>query len=445
MNNALNKKTLIVGLGKTGLSCARYLQAQGWSFDFADSRAAPASLNVVSQEFPNSDKLLGGFSADMLQGIDMLVLSPGVDPRDAVIQQAYQQGIDIVGDIELFARAVKAPVIAITGSNGKSTVTELVGAMARQAGLQVAVGGNLGTPALELLDDSCELYVMELSSFQLETLQSLKPVAAVVLNVSEDHMDRYDSFADYAAAKAVIYQQANVSVINKDDAIVNGMSLTGQCVGFSVLANGSAAYQFNTGTQQLIVNNEAVLNADELKLQGTHNMANALAALALADAAGINRAASLSALREFSGLSHRMQWVAEYDGVTYINDSKATNVGAAAAAIDGIQVQQVLIAGGVGKGQDFTPLSDSVRNKVRHAILLGEDADKLESAIADSCACSAARDMRDAVQQAQSKALQGDVVLLSPACASFDMYSGFEARGNDFMHCVHELHQEVRA
>lgn len=442
-NKSMGKKALIVGLGKTGLSCARYLQAQGWAFDFADSRDAPALAEPVSAEFPRADQRLGAFSEDMLQGIDMLVLSPGVDPRDPVIQLAYQRGMDVVGDIELFARAVAAPVIAITGSNGKSTVTELVGAMAQQAGINVAIGGNLGTPALELLNDAVELYVMELSSFQLETLQSLKPVAAVVLNISEDHMDRYNSYADYIAAKAVIYQHVETAVINTDDVLVNAMDIQGHRVGFSIADNQEENYQLYG--EQLLVDGELQLNANELKVQGSHNIANALAALALADAAGISRSASLSALREFTGLAHRMQWVAEYDGVTYINDSKATNVGATTAAIEGVQQPQVLIAGGVGKGQDFSPLSEALRNRVHHAVLLGEDADKLELSIADSCTYSSARDMQDAVQQAQAKAKQGDVVLLSPACASFDMYSGFEARGNDFMRCVHELHQEVRA
>lgn len=441
MNSASNKKALIVGLGKTGLSCARYLQAQGWSFDFADSREAPTMAEQVAQLFPNADRLLGAFSEAMLDGVDMLVLSPGVDPRDPVIQQAYAQGMDVVGDIELFARAVSAPVIAITGSNGKSTVTELVGAMAKAAGLNVAVGGNLGTPALELLSDTTELYVMELSSFQLETMQSLKPAAAVVLNISEDHMDRYDSYADYIAAKSVIYKQAAVSLVNLDDAVVAAMNVDGQRVGFSVKMDAD----YSLAVDQLKVTGDVVLPVADLKVQGSHNYANALAALALADAVNISREASLKALLDFSGLAHRTQWIAEHGGVTYINDSKATNVGATAAAIEGIAQTQVLIAGGVGKDQDFAPLAEVLRNKVRHTVLMGRDADRLEMAIADSCANSYAKDMQDAVAQASAKAEQGDVVLLSPACASFDMYSGFEARGNDFVNCVNKLQQqEVR-
>jgi len=437
LNNSATQ-ALIIGLGKTGLSCARYLQEQGIAFDFADTCEQPALLASAKQQFPNADMLLGEFSEDLLDGVQMLVLSPGVDPRQAMVRSAYARGLDVVGDVELFAREVRQPVVAITGSNGKSTVTELLGEMAKAAGINVAIGGNLGTPALDLLKSSAQLYVLELSSFQLETVQSLEASAAVVLNVSEDHMDRYDSFADYTAMKSRVYSSAKISVVNSDDALVMAMPVQGEVKTFSVVQEPSAG-QYGLHEAELACGTECLLPISKLKLQGRHNYANALAALALGDAIELPRAAMLSALVDFAGLEHRTQWVAEQDSVTYINDSKATNVGATAAAVLGMEQQQVLIAGGVGKDQDFSPLQQVLAGRVRHTILIGQDADKLEQAIHSTCSTSMAKDMQDAVDQAQTKALAGDIVLLSPACASFDMYSGFEARGADFIACVHGL------
>ena len=443
MNNAATQtKALILGLGKTGLSCARFLEEQGIAFDFADTRDQPVLLASAKQQFPNADMLLGPFSEALLEGVKMLVLSPGVDPRQTMIRSAYARGLDVVGDIELFARGVHQPVVAITGSNGKSTVTELLGEMAKAAGINVAIGGNLGTPALDLLKSSAQLYVLELSSFQLETVHSLEASAAVVLNVSEDHLDRYDSFAEYTAMKSRVYNNAKASLVNLDDALVASMPVHGEIKAFSVVREPSAGQyglRLRGAEQWLVHGSEYLLPVSKLKIQGRHNYANALAALALGDAIELPRTAMLSALSDFAGLEHRTQWVAEQGSVTYINDSKATNVGATAAAVLGMDQQQVLIAGGVGKDQDFTPLHKVLEGRARHAVLIGRDADKLEQAIGSACSTSIAVDMQDAVDQAQAKALAGDVVLLSPACASFDMYSGFEARGADFMACVHSL------
>ena len=441
-STATQIKALIVGLGKTGLSCARYLQEQGIAFDFADTREQPALLVSAKEQFPNAGILLGEFSEALLDGVQMLVLSPGVDPRQAMVRSAYLRGLDVVGDIELFSREVRQPVVAITGSNGKSTVTELLGAMAKAAGINVAVGGNLGTPSLDLLKSSAQLYVLELSSFQLETVQSLEPSVAVVLNVSADHLDRYDSFADYSAVKSRVYDNAKISLLNLDDALVMAMPVHGEIREFSVVQEPSAS-QYGLRLREtelwLALGSKYLLPVSELKLKGRHNYANALAALALGDAVGLPRAAMLSALVDFTGLEHRTQWVAEQHSITYVNDSKATNVGATAAAVLGIGQQQVLIAGGVSKDQDFSPLCKVLEGRVRHVVLMGRDADKLRQAIHLACSTSVAVDMQDAVVQAQAKALAGDTVLLSPACASFDMYSGFEARGADFIDCVHHL------
>ena len=446
MNQAVAQtKALILGLGKTGLSCARYLQEQGMDFDFADTRKQPALLATVKEQFPNSNVLLGDFSEKLLENVQMLVLSPGIDPRNAMVRSAYECGLDVVGDVELFARECMQPVVAITGSNGKSTVTELLGEMAKSAGINVAVGGNLGTPVLDLLKSPVQLYVLELSSFQLETVQSLASTVAVILNISEDHMDRYDSFADYCAMKARIYDHTKTALVNLDDSLVMAMPVLGEVKGFSVLQEpnmGQYGLRMHGAELWLACGSECLLPVSKLKFQGRHNYANALAALALGDAIELPRAGMLSVLNDFAGLEHRTQWVAEQDGVTYVNDSKATNVGATIAAVLGMDQQQVLIAGGMGKDQDFSPLRKVLEGRVIHVVLIGQDADKLKQDIYSVCSTSIAVNMRDAVAQAQIKAKAGNVVLLSPACASFDMYADFEARGVDFMACVHTLVEE---
>ena len=439
--NKQAQQTLVVGLGKTGLSCARHLAAQGVPFVLTDSRAEPPGLQQLQDEMPELTTHLGGFIENDFNQAEQIILSPGISRREDYVQAAEQQGTKVVGDIELFAQAAKAPVVAITGTNGKSTVTTLLAEMAQACGVQVEVGGNLGMPALELLqNDKAELYVLELSSFQLETTYSLNAVAAVVLNVSADHMDRYDSFDAYAQVKQVVYHGDGVMVINNDDPLVKAMSDTArQHIGFGLFApkeDEDFGLIEKGGELYLVKGQQTLLAVNDMKLAGSHNCSNALAALALGTAINLDLDAMLDVLRNFKGLAHRSEWVAEIDGVRWYNDSKATNVGAAVAALEGMPGTLILIAGGDGKGAEFSSLRDAVKERVRCVVLLGRDASLIEQAIQGAVPLRHANDMQDAVQQAAKCAERGDSVLLSPACASFDMYTNFEARGDDFISAV---------
>lgn len=436
--------TLVVGLGVTGISVVRYLHEQGIDVVVVDSREQPPGLDTLQKQYPDVPFYFGAFDEALFTGAQKIIVSPGVPVSEPVIKKAMQQGIQAIGDIELFAIEAKAPIVAITGSNGKSTVTTLVGEMAKHAGLNVAVGGNLGTPALDLLNDAIELYVLELSSFQLETVNSLKPIAATVLNVSADHLDRYDSFADYIKAKQHIYDDCKAAIINRDDAEVSQMNKGQKLVSGFTLSEPSKddfGLRVLEGNTWLCKGNQKLIPESELKLGGRHNTANALASLALGEAAGISMDKMLEALREFKGLPHRTQWVAEKNGVIWYDDSKGTNVGATIAAIDGMQVQNklILIAGGLGKGADFSPLKSAVKNKVRLVVLIGKDAPKIEQAIDGVVPVSYAKDMNDAVHIAADYAEPGDCVLLSPACASFDMFKGYSHRGEMFVQAVEAL------
>jgi UDP-N-acetylmuramoylalanine--D-glutamate ligase len=439
--------TLVVGLGKTGLSCVRYLAACGMPLAVTDSRAQPPGLEVMQTEFAQLPLEVGGFTAARFDWAQRLIVSPGVSLQQPLIVAARQRGVEILGDIELFARAAQAPIVAVTGSNGKSTVTLLLTEMARTAGREVRMGGNIGTPALDLLEArEPDFYVLELSSFQLDTTQSLDAVAAVVLNVSADHMDRYAGLADYAASKQHLFamqaKAGDVMVVNRDDPLVNAMCSGQQRrVSFGLGQPqgddyGRSDYQ---GERYLVRGTERLLPVSALALAGEHNQANALAALALGEAIGLPMAAMLTCLREFVGLPHRMQFVADIAGVRWINDSKGTNVGATLAAIQGLDGPLVLIAGGQGKGADFSPLRDAMGDKVRGVVLLGEDAAEMAQSVSAVTDVRFARDMVDAVGQAGDLARAGDTVLLSPACASFDMFTGFEQRGEVFMQAVREL------
>jgi UDP-N-acetylmuramoylalanine--D-glutamate ligase len=346
-----------------------------------------------------------------------------------------------VGDIELFAREVQAPVAAVTGTNGKSTVTTLVATLANAGGRTALAGGNLGLPALDLLERPVpQLYVLELSSFQLETTHSLRTVTSTVLNVTPDHMDRYTDVADYAAAKARIFDGCDVAVVNADDTQVRTMPRPGQRVlSFSLVAR-DADYTLDTSGAPTITRRGApLLPLDALHLQGRHNAANAMAALAMGEALGLPLAPSLEALKAFAGLPHRSQWVADLAGVRYVNDSKGTNVGATLAAVSGMQGPLILIAGGDGKGQDFSALRGAFRGKVRRVVLIGRDAPALEATLAGVVPTQRARDMREAVQAAHAVARPGDTVLLSPACASLDMFRDYTHRGDEFAAAVRSL------
>ena len=452
---------VVVGLGRTGFSCARYLCKHGWRVAVTDTRDAPPQLARLRALDADIELRLGGLDAQLLEDALCVVASPGISLAEPFFAEARRRGLEIVGDIELFARAVDAPVAGITGTNGKSTVTTLLGRMARRAGLRVRVGGNLGEPALDLLDADdpavraartdpnanespgpAELYVLELSSFQLETTESLHLAAATVLNVSADHLDRYASVEDYAAAKARIFARCDTAVINLDDPLVVAMPRPGQrTLGFSLRARIGADYALTLQDQQwwLTRRGMPLLRAADLKLSGGHNAANALAALALGEALNLPLPAMLEELQSFTGLPHRSQWVAEVRGVTYINDSKGTNVGATLAAVGGMQVPVVLIAGGEGKKQDFTPLKEALRGKLRHAVLIGRAADELARVLADVCSVERAMSLEDAVRAAAQAAASGDAVLLSPACASFDMFTDYAERGAQFVAAVRRL------
>jgi len=450
------KKVVILGLGKTGLSCARWLHAQGTAIAIMDSRLSPPGLAQLQAELPDVAVLLGSFDATVLGSADEIIVSPGVPLTTPALQAASARGISVIGDIELFARAAAAPVIAITGSNGKSTVTSLVGQMLRQAGLDVAVGGNLGVPALDLLGKDADWYVLELSSFQLETTHSLQARAATVLNLSADHLDRYTSLDDYGAAKARIFAHAQRAVINLDDPVAAALAnAVAERTGFSLSEPRTEADYGLLHQQQglwIARGRQALMPATEVPVPGRHNLANALAALALAEAAGVAPDIGCEVLRRFHGLAHRSELITERRGVRWINDSKGTNPGATAAALDGISAdlgretaateassRTVLIAGGDGKGADFSSLAPVVRRCARAVVLIGRDAPLLEQALENTVPLQRAATMQEAVRAADRLAEPGDVVLLSPACASFDMFDDFQHRGRAFATAVAEL------
>jgi len=433
---------VIVGLGRTGISCARYLHARGWRLAVTDTREQPpelAALRALDAAIPVS---LGTLDTRLLAGAVCVVASPGVSLAEPFFTEARRLGLEIVGDVELFARAAHAPVVGITGTNGKSTVTTLLGRMAGRAGLKVQVGGNLGAPALELLDAATELYVLELSSYQLETTESLHCRAAAVLNVSPDHLDRYADVAAYAAAKARLFARCDIAVINLDDPLVVAMPhAAARTLSFSLRAAIGADYAIarSEGAWWLTRRDEPLLPLAAMKIKGLHNAANALAALALGEALGLPQAAMLEELQSFAGLAHRSQWVADLDGVTYVDDSKGTNVGATLAAVAGMEGPLVMILGGEGKNQDFTPLAAAFRGKVRCAVLIGRDAAALEQVLGGVCPIARATTLPAAVAAAAAAAQPGDTVLLSPACASFDMFRDYAHRGAVFAQAVREL------
>jgi UDP-N-acetylmuramoylalanine--D-glutamate ligase len=436
-------RCIVVGLGRTGLSCVRHLQSYGVDFAVTDSRAAPPETAALEKIAPNAEVRFGGFDEALLDGASQIVVSPGVSLKEPFLMSAAVRGIPIVGDIELFVRAARAPIAAITGTNGKSTVTTLVGLMANAAGRRTIAGGNLGRPALELLDDPVpELYVLELSSFQLETTLSLRAAAAAVLNVTPDHMDRYATIEEYAAAKERIFQRCEAAIMNMDDVAVRTMHYQpSRVLGFSLNADPAADYYVHHQGDDVILmhGRERMVAMSELKIRGLHNAANALASLAMCDALNLPRAACLQALRDFPGLPHRSQWVADVKDVRFVDDSKGTNVGATLAAVAGMPGSLVLIAGGQGKGQDFKPLAQAFRGKVRHVVLLGQDAKLVDAALQGVATTQFAKDMNEAVQVAANAARPGETVLLSPACASLDMFRDYGHRGDVFAAAVRGL------
>lgn len=442
---AKSKQLAVVGLGVTGLSVARYCARRQLPFALFDSRLAPAQLDTFKREFPNVEVHLGPLDVEKLVGFDEIILSPGLSLKESAIAECVARGVPVVGDIELFVREAKAPIVAITGSNAKSTVTTLVGEMAKDARLVVGVGGNLGTAALDLLADDAELYVLELSSFQLETTQRVGARVASVLNLSDDHQDRYPNFAAYHAAKMRIYFGAEHIVINRDDVLTRpplGNHVTVSSFGLGKPDFKEFGVMMVKGEAHLAYQFEPLLPVSELKIRGKHNVANALAALAIGTAAGLPLAGMLKTLKQFKGLPHRCEWVASVRGVEYINDSKGTNVGATLAAIEGFASDQhklVLIAGGDGKGADFAPLKPAIDQHVRGLVVIGKDAKAIAALAGPQAQVGFASDMGDAVVQAQAMAHAGDKVLLSPACASLDMFRNYADRGEQFVASVRGL------
>jgi UDP-N-acetylmuramoylalanine--D-glutamate ligase len=454
------KHILVLGLGETGLSAARWLAARGAHLAVADSRSEPPNVQRLRELLPEVVLHTGAFDAALLMSVEMLVASPGVALAEPAIARAMAAGVEIVGDVELFARALAAlnrdrahpmKCIAITGSNGKSTVTAMCGELCRRAGLETCVAGNIGLPVLEALLETetgnapaPDVWVLELSSFQLETTASLAADAATVLNVSEDHMDRYADLAAYAAAKARIFNGSGTQVLNRDDAMSLAMALPNRpVVHFGLDSPGDG--DFGICDDELCHDGAQLMPLAELPLTGLHNVANALAALALTIAIGCEIAPLLQGLLHFQGLPHRVERVAEIDGVTYYDDSKGTNVGATEAALYGMGKRRaVVILGGDGKGQDFTPLKAAVVANARAVILIGRAAGLIRAALGDvALPIESAATLEAAVVAARRLAQPGDAVLLSPACASFDMFRNYTHRAEVFVAAVHRLAEDT--
>ena len=442
MHLALNKnsKVIVVGLGETGFSAAQFLHQHAIPFAVIDSRKNPPFSDALLQNFPDIAVFTGEFSKPAFDVATHILVSPGVSLREKAIEDAIEAGVKLISDIDLFACSTDKAIVAITGSNGKSTVTTMLGTMATEAGVKTAVGGNLGIPALDLLDESVELYVLELSSFQLERTAVLNAKAATVLNVSADHLDRHLGISEYAKEKQSIFSGDGVMVINEDDAIVKGMyEEDREALFFSVRKKKGFHLAIHQDKEWLFNEKQPLMSREELPLEGTHNVANALAALALGSAIKLDVNAMCNGLRRYKGLCHRMQKVAKIKGVTWVNDSKATNIGACIAALEGYQDKVILIAGGDAKGADIDELVPIINAKAKCVVLLGKDAEKIEQAIKGSVPSYRAKTIQDAVKIAADLAGKGDCVLLSPACASLDQYKNYEERGDKFTAAVMEL------
>ncbi|MGC6481749.1 MAG: UDP-N-acetylmuramoyl-L-alanine--D-glutamate ligase [Porticoccaceae bacterium] len=441
-----NRKTAILGMGATGVSVASYLAAKDISFDFVDSRNKPPNLDLVKTKYPKAEINLGSFDEEFLCRYDRLIVSPGIALSEPALIKAKQQGVELLGDLELFLEQAQAPVIIISGSNGKSTVTALVGKMAEDSGLTIGVGGNLGTPMLDLLDNRHKLYVIEVSSFQLELLNDSRGAISGLLNISPDHLDRYKNLQQYHTAKHRIFRGASKVIINREDALTRPLISTQiPMISFGLNQPDLGCFGILEGIQDgyLSYGIERLMRIEQVALKGTHNLANVLAALALGQAADLPMQSMLDTLKTFKGLPHRCQAIAEIDSVSFINDSKATNIGATVAAIRGFGNKAhkniVLIAGGQAKGQEFSVLASEISDFVKLTILIGEDSHKIGSELGDSCEVKYSDSLDAAVIEAKQSSVPGDTVLLSPACASFDMFDGFEHRGNSFETAVDGL------
>ncbi|MEG9490695.1 UDP-N-acetylmuramoyl-L-alanine--D-glutamate ligase [Mannheimia indoligenes] len=425
MQNQYQGKTVtVIGLGTTGLSCVDFFKKKKANIQVIDTRANPAGADKLDKTIPLHT---GGLNSEWLLKSDLIVISPGLALATPEIQQAIQAGVEVVGDVELFCREAKAPIIAITGSNGKSTVTTLTAEMVKQAGLKVGMGGNIGVPVLSLLDEDYDLFVLELSSFQLETTYSLKAKAATILNISEDHMDRYDAIADYRNAKLRIYENAENIVVNGEDAQTYPEQAVKNLIRF---AEQNAEYTMRNGV--LYAGDTAIINTNQMLISGRHNEMNALAAMALAEAANVPREGIVKALQTYGGLPHRFQAVATNDGVRWVNDSKATNVGSTIAALNGLSVAGTLylLLGGDGKAADFSELKPLINKPNIVCYCFGQDGNELAKLSEQSVLVET---MQEAITAIRPQLKKGDMVLLSPACASLDQFKNFEQRGDVFV------------
>lgn len=436
---------LVLGLGKTGLSCIRHLVLRGERVAVMDNRSSPPELSTVKQAFPDLPIFLGPFDPDRCAQASRIIISPGLSTQDPALAAAIDSGIPVIGDIELFTLEQNAPVVAITGSNGKSTVTSLLGHMATTAGLQVRVGGNLGLPALDLLTTPPpDAYLLELSSFQLETTYSLSSLASTILNLSEDHMDRYSSLLNYKNAKQRIYRGTDTAVINREDThtIPDWPVLNIRSFGLDRPDPKEFGLLSKDGQTYLAYGRERLLDVRELRIVGRHQYANALAALALGKVLNLPLESMLNALKTFQGLPHRCQWIGSQNGVQWYNDSKATNVGAACASISGLGEvttgRLIVIGGGIGKEADFSPLRSVLSQYARSLILLGRDAHRMAEALTGAVPIEHVADLAKAVSVASTAAKPGDIIVLAPACASYDMFDHFEHRGEMFVQAVQQ-------
>lgn len=450
-SNALNKKHyMIIGLGLTGLSCARFCQKNNLTFSLCDTRTELPNLESIRTEFSGVDVILGLPNLETLIQFDELLVSPGISINTELFRAVADTGVKISGDIQLFSEYAAKPIVAITGSNGKSTVTTLVTELINATGKRAVAGGNIGTPALDLIADekNIDFYVMELSSFQLETTHNLGAEVATILNISPDHMDRYEGMADYERAKQRIFQQARFVVVNGDDAhtrpTLDALIRTSVFSLQSPVNEADFGLLEQHGKQWLAKGKSALFPVSDLKIRGAHNAANALAAFAIIDALGISLSETLTALASFTGLEHRCQWIASINGVDYFNDSKGTNVGSTLAAIKGLAAQCSgniwLLAGGEGKGQDFYELGEVCKESgVSEVLTFGADRDLIGNNIESNISVSSWTTLDEALASAKEKAMTGDVILFSPACASFDQFRNYVHRGEYFCQCVEGL------
>lgn len=436
----INGKVVIVGLGVTGIACARFFKQRSIEVEVTDSRDNPPCLEQFKQEFPSSMISLGGFDEQMLVSANAIIISPGVSLREPALMKAAMSGVRIWGEIEVFARFANARVIAITGSNGKSTVTTLVAKMLESAGKKVAVGGNLGTPAVSLINEEApDFYVIEVSSFQLESTFSLSPSSAVILNISEDHMDRYSSIAEYVNAKKRVIRGYGDVVVNMDDLLTRDLLYTVEPTRriYTYTLNppqeGGFGLRNNEGRVWICFDEQLIMPITDIKIPGMHNVSNVLAAMALVYAVDIGFESMVEAVKQFAGLDHRTQFVAQTNGVDWYNDSKATNVGATLAAVNGMGDNLILILGGEGKGADFSQLKAEFAEKVKLVVLIGKDAATIQQCLEGAVEIKHAGTMKEAVEIANAYAVSGDTVLLSPACASWDMFNGYAERGAEFV------------